>query len=302
MISAILFHQICIMFIYILLGMFLYQNKVITDQGSKEIASILLYLVIPCLLLNNLCVEPTDENLASFALSVLGAVVCLGTSMLLSRIIYPKKPIHCFASTFSNAGFIGIPLVQAAMGEEMAFILMAMIVLLNILQCTYGVAILTGDKQKMSLESLLNPIIIAAFVSLLLFFTGIGVRLPDIITAPIRAISSMNAPLAMLVLGVYFAKADYKKVFFDPDIYLLCFNRLILIPFITALVLHFLPIEKDVVLTLLIAAAAPVGTNVAVYSQLHDLDYSYASGMVVCSTLLSILTVPVFISVIERII
>ena len=43
---------------------------------------------------------------------------------------------------------------------------------------------------------------------------------------------------------------------------------------------------------LLIVAACPVGSNVAVYAQLHNKDYPYAVETVVISTILSILTIP----------
>ena len=43
---------------------------------------------------------------------------------------------------------------------------------------------------------------------------------------------------------------------------------------------------------LLIAAACPVGTNVAVSAQLYGGDYTYAVRIVVMSTLLCVLTVP----------
>ena len=43
---------------------------------------------------------------------------------------------------------------------------------------------------------------------------------------------------------------------------------------------------------LMIVAACPVGSNVAVYAQLHGKDYLYAVETVVISTILSILTIP----------
>ena len=42
----------------------------------------------------------------------------------------------------------------------------------------------------------------------------------------------------------------------------------------------------------MIVAACPVGSNVAVYAQLHGKDYPYAVETVVISTILSILTIP----------
>ena len=48
-------------------------------------------------------------------------------------------------------------------------------------------------------------------------------------------------------------------------------------------------------LAILLASACPVGSNVAVYSQLHGADYPYAVQTVVISTLLSILTIPAMV-------
>lgn len=49
--------------------------------------------------------------------------------------------------------------------------------------------------------------------------------------------------------------------------------------------------------TILILAAAPIGSNVAVYAQLYGCDYKQAVKEVVLSTLLCILTMPVIIGV-----
>ena len=40
------------------------------------------------------------------------------------------------------------------------------------------------------------------------------------------------------------------------------------------------------------AASAPIGANVAVYVQLHDMDYPYACQSVALSTVLSVVTLP----------
>ena len=45
-------------------------------------------------------------------------------------------------------------------------------------------------------------------------------------------------------------------------------------------------------IAILIASACPVGSNIAVYAQLYDSDYTYAVETVVVSTLLSIITIP----------
>ncbi len=48
----------------------------------------------------------------------------------------------------------------------------------------------------------------------------------------------------------------------------------------------------EIRLALMLAAAAPVGANVAIYAQLYGSDHSYACKAVVRSTLLSLVTLP----------
>ena len=51
----------------------------------------------------------------------------------------------------------------------------------------------------------------------------------------------------------------------------------------------------------LIASACPVGSNIAVYAQLHNNNYTYAVETVVLSTFVSIITIPALITCATRI-
>ncbi len=46
---------------------------------------------------------------------------------------------------------------------------------------------------------------------------------------------------------------------------------------------------------LLIAIACPVGSNVAVYAQLHNCDYAYSVETVIISTFLAVVTMPLIV-------
>ena len=296
-ITKVLMGQLTIMFIYIGIGCFLYRKKIVSDIGSRQIASLLLWLVIPALEINTLRKEPSKENINVFLWSLLAAVCAMGISILISRILYKNKPVDHFAASFSNAGFIGIPLIDAALGEDKTFGIISLIVLLNILQSTYGVSVLKNKKEKIDLRLFLNPIIIGGAIGLFLFFTGLGIRLPKLIASPVSAIANMNAPLAMLTLGVYFARSDLKALIKDHRVYILSAVRLLVIPILTMFALKFIPLEKDILLAIQIAISAPVGANVAIYSQVYDLDYAYASSTVVLSTILSLLSLPLIVSI-----
>lgn len=285
--------QTLVMFLYMLAGWSLIKSGKITEKGSKDMASMLVWLIIPVVIIHSFCVECTPERLTALGQSVILAAAALGLAILVAQLVYGKKPVENFGTAFSNAGFMGLPLAKAALGDSAGFYLVAIVALLNILQATYGVSVLTYGKKKTSLRSLLtNPILVGSAIGLVLFLTGLGTKLPSVVNTAIGGVAALNAPMAMLVLGVYLAKSPLKELFACKGGYIASFWRLLVIPILTAILFWVLPIPADVRMAVLLAAAAPIGANVAVYAQLNDLDYSYACQTVALSTVLSILSIP----------
>jgi hypothetical protein len=89
-------------------------------------------------------------------------------------------------------------------------------------------------------------------------------------------------------------------MFRKKSLYLISAVRLLVIPAAAVFLLALLPASMNQMKTvLLIAVSCPVGSNVAVYAQLHGKDYPYAVETVIVSTLFSILTIPLVISLSE---
>ena len=291
--ALIILKQSLIMFLYMLAGYALYRAGKLTQEGSRGIASLLVNLVIPAVIVKSFCVDYSAERLAALGGSAAAALLMQLLAILIARLIYKKAPIDNFAAAFSNAGFIGIPLVTAVLGAGAVFYLVPMIVFLNLGQWTYGVAIMTGDAGKLKPRAvLLNAFVVATVIGLVLFVTGLGSRLPAVVSGTLNGIAAVNSPLAMIVLGVYLAQADLGKMVRDLRLYAVSAVRLLLIPAFSVLLLAVLPLNLEIRQTILIAGAAPVGANIAIYAQLYEKDYAYACQTVVMSTLLSIVTRP----------
>ena len=292
--------QIIIMCIYMAIGYTLFKTKKITKEGSANMATLLVWVIIPVVITKSFCVEPTAQRIHAMAQSAIATALVLGASLILSHVFFKKDPIANFGSSFCNAGFLGVPLVAATVGEYAVFYIAFFVALLNIGQWVYGVSLITDKKMKLDLPTLLHPLMLSVAVGLLLFFTGWGAKLPAVITGTMTGISGANAPLAMVVLGVYLAQADFKTLFTQARLYLISFVRLIMIPLVTLALLlglkYLMPsMDHAIILALLLTASAPVGANVAVYAQLHGKDYVYATKTVVNSTLLSLLTMPLMV-------
>ena len=101
----------------------------------------------------------------------------------------------------------------------------------------------------------------------------------------------------MFTIGIYMAQTNLLKMFIKPRLYLVSLVKLVIIPVITLLLLKVLPFDNETMkMCILIASACPVGSNIAVYAQLHKKNYGYAVETVVVSTIFSIITIPAIIT------
>ena len=298
-IVLLLLKRLVIMFIFMLIGAVLYKQKFISEEGSKSLGNLLIRLVLPCVILNAFISERTPEKIKSLLIAIGFSVILLGVSMCVSRLLFKKDPVAHFASSFSNPGFFGIPLIVAVINPEAVFYVAPFIACLNILQWTYGVATLKEEKIEINVKNIiLSPFMVAFLVGLAIFFTAIPI--PEIIKDVVSTSASLNTPIAMIVSGVYLAKVNVKKMLLNAKLYAVSASRLVLIPIISAAILCLLPGEYyDLKMGLLIAAACPVGSNVAVYAQLHNKDYVYAVETVVLSTICSVISIPLIVFVMQ---
>jgi predicted permease len=295
--GMILLQQIAVMFILMGIGFCMFRRKMITVQGTADIGKILLYVAVPAVIINSFCIERTAENTAALLHSAVIAGIGMFTAVLLSYLIFGRKDgISCFSSAFSNAGFIGIPLVQAVLGSNAVFFISVMIVLINALQWTFGVFTMTGDRSVMSPKKIVhNPIVIAVGIGLIIYCTGF--QLPDLISDVFSLISGLNTPLAMIVSGVYLAESDLVKMLKKKQIYIVSLIRLVLIPLTTILVFKLIPFgSQEIKLAIMIAAACPVGSNAAIFAQVYGKDSTEAVEQVCMSTILCLVTMPAVIT------
>ena len=293
----ILVKQMAQMFLLAGVGFLLYKGRKITQEGSKTLGNILIYASLPAVIINGFRVERTAEHVSGILWSAAGALVLLLVSVLISHFVFRKDPIGAFAGAFSNPGFFGVPLMIASLGQGAVFYAASFIAFLNIGQWTYGVSRLNGQPltEGLKLKKLIQaPFVIAILAGLILFATQIP--LPDVIVNCITTLAGLNTPLAMFTVGVFLAQTDFWKMFRKKELYLVSAVRLLLVPAVSLLLLSLLPADMAAMkMVLLIAVSCPVGSNVAVYAQLHGKNYPYAVETVIISTMLSILTIPLVV-------
>ena len=296
MLISILLRQIAIMALLAAVGVYLSRKGFLSPQGTKDLGAILLRVIIPCVIVKSYITEFSRERLLELALSAGLALIGFILAMVISYLVFGKRRrLENFAASFCNAGFIGIPLAQAIIGDDGVFYIAASVALLNLFQWTYVVYIMADRKDAISAKTIAkNPVVIAIVIGVVLFVSQIPV--PGIVTSTLGYIAGMNTPIAMILMGTYLAKLPLKKLL-DKRAYGCVLFRLVIIPAVILLVFWVLPVSNaDIALAAFLAAATPVGANICVFAQQYDCDYEFSVVTVCLSTLLSVITVPLLVS------
>ena len=130
--------QVLILFVMILTGAVCFRSGLIKEDGKRVLSDILLYLIAPAMLIDSYMVEfdpATFHNLLmTFVLSGVLLLLGLAVSFIFTwKLKSPNIVILRFACTFSNAGYMGFPLIRALFGEEGILYASAFLTMFNLL-------------------------------------------------------------------------------------------------------------------------------------------------------------------------
>ena len=319
--------QVAILFVLIGFGAALRKLKLLSDAAIEGLVNLLILFVTPCLIVDVFqC--PFDPAMlkglcVAFLVAVLGhvAVIALAYVCVRHRDENVRRPLM-LAAVFSNAGFMGIPLEQALLGDRGVFFGAVYIVVFNLFMWSWGYGIMMNDERRVMNEgggrkaldeagtgrrpihhssfivqhSLLNPGTIGIALGLPLFF--LSVKLPATVGEPIHHLANLNTPLAMIIIGFCLANAHLGRVLRIGGVYVATAIRLVFYPLLIVAALYPFRayLDRDMMLAMTIAASAPVAAMVSMFSAKFGRDVDTSVAMVSGTTLLSIVTMPVVIA------
>lgn len=288
--------KVAVMLILIFVGFVITRLGMFTEKGASETTTLLLKIVTPCLIVNSLISASGDLKPTELLLSAALSAFSMGISIALSYLVFRKEPpesqkVLRFSMIFSNAGFMGLPLVQAIVGDRGVVFGSFYVVVFNVICWTYGFIMMGGGKLNLK-TALLNPGVIGLAIGLPIYFLRIS--LPDIISEPIGFLAGLNTPLAMLVIGSFVARVDLRTFLTDISVYKMAFLRLILCPGLYLLALLLIRPEPELFISSVIQASTPVAANTVLFAVEYHRDSALASKSVASTTVLSIITIPIF--------
>ena len=289
--------QVGTLFLMMGVGYVLTKMGKFSRETLSQVTFLLLYVVVPCLMIDTLQIPRSARLMQVMGLCMaltlgLYLLMALGVSLLFRRQPADTRAVLRYGVMYGNIGFMGLPLIQAVLGDEGMVFAIVCQVGFTLFAWSHGV-LLMGGKEGFSVKKMFcNPGIFGAAAGVALFL--LDLRLPSFLGEGVAFLGSMNSPLAMVVIGSQMASADLGATFRNPLLYSSAVLKLAVIPLATALVL--LPLDLDPVMytTLVILAATPTAGYTSIFSQQYRRDTGTAAQLVTLTTLCCILTLPCF--------
>lgn len=287
------------LFILIGVGVCCQRFHLLNEAAVKCCANVVLYIATPCVIIKS-CIREFDVSmLRGFLIVVAAALV---NHLLLIAVAHGlfrdkdegRRRVLRFATVFSNAGYMAIPLQQAVLGDEGVFYCAAYIIVFNIVMWTYGVAEMSGSTKELSGKKLLlNPGILGVLLGMCVFLLSVPV--PVVLQDALGHMANLNTPIPMLIVGYYLAQTDLKAALRDGRSYLCLAVRLVLLPLLALGLLFVCGVRGTVLISLMICISTPVATASTMFATRYDRNPLLSVNLVSVSTLCAVVTMPLII-------
>lgn len=291
-------------FLVITFGAVLRWKKILTLEADHSLMQTGIYVLFPCFMVDSLLGNPALAHLSNL---LLAPVVGLGTVVLGYLIGYlvisrtKMKPSEKRAFSFSlgmyNYGYLPIPLAILLFDRETLGVLFVHNLGVEVAMWGVGVVILTGAFNKEGLKKCFNPPILTLITVIFVNALGLAPKVPSFVITTAHILGQCAVPLALLLIGA--VMVDFASEFRGKGngriITLACFLRLLLLPLIFLTIAKGLPCSKELKQVIILEAAMPSAVFPILMTKHYGSDVPTALRVVLGTSLLSLLTIPLWI-------
>ena len=293
-------NQILLMFILVLVGFFCRKLNILSQNAISSISKFLLNICIPAMIISAMQIPFSVSIAGNAGLTLIAALIyyVIGTviAWFLPKLLRAKREeigVFRYMTIFGNTMFMGFPVISMIFGQEALFYAAIFNIPFNLLSFSFGIWILKKESGvKFSPKIFLNAAFISTIFGLVLFLTSFTI--PEPIGGAIDLIGDLTVPLSLIIIGGYLANFQFKKIFTNFRQYIVACVRLLVVPFATWIICSCFLNDPLILGIAVITAAMPAAVNTVMLAEAHDAHPNIAAQGVFISTLLAIITVPIF--------
>lgn len=286
----------------LIIGLIMRKTGTITDAGKKSLTDLIINIILPCNIIYSFMIEFSYQIFIScgvvLVISVLIQVMCT----TIARFCYNKvgdgrKEVLQYATVCSNAGFMGNPIAESVFGSLGLLYASIYLIPLRIVMWSAGVSYFTHttDKKALVKKVATHPCIVAVGIGLFLMITQI--QLPGFVIRTISTVGSCTTATSMFIIGSILAEVNIKTLISKITL-LYSGLRLVLIPLVVYAGCMLFRVDPLLMGVSTVLAGMPAGTTTAILAAKYGGDEYFATKCVVLSTVLSLITIPIWCTVV----
>lgn len=280
-------------FLLMSLGFFSRKIGILKAGDERVLSAYVYYFALPALFFVNLAeTNFNEENIRFVAAGIIPIIAAIAIYLILYYTIrFPKDFLYLIilSTVFGSLAFFGIPFIMFAFpieGERLATLAASSISIVSV-----SASIIVLELYKLEKGSLpegfkivvkklsKNPLIISIFLGL--FFSLVGLKIPEYFSIPLHMLGSTTATVAIFMLGVFLYGRQYAKIAYAFKLSLL---RIVFLPLITLGIATFFSLPKMLTATLVVMHSTPVAVSMIVLSERYNFyKETVASLILVCS-------------------
>lgn len=279
--------------------------NLITKEGKSVLTDLIIYYLLPCSIIRSFWVE-FDSTIISAGLTVflMSVGIQVGCS-LVSAFCYnsiqkEQRVIMQYGTICSNAGILGNPLAEGLYGPLGLLYASIYTIPQRIAMWSEGVSFFTESPDKLTLvkKVVTHPCVIACMIGIVMMLSGI--RFPGFVSRAVDASADCLTAVSMIFVGTVLYEAGLKNVISVLSL-LYSAIRLFIIPLITMAVCMVIGTDKLAGSVCVILAAMPAGNTTAIMAAKYGGDEEFATQLVLLTTVLSMVLLPVWSLVLDKV-
>lgn len=285
------------LFALLAVGLLLRKVGLFNETSKTLLTDLVLYVTLPCSIVLSFQIDINTRLFTSLSIIFLISVGVQVFCYVLTRITFlavdpAKRSVLHYGLLVSNAGFLGLPIAAELFGATGLMYASIYLIPQRVVMWTAGLSIFSpaaANKRQAAMKVVLHPCMIAVYVGLFLMLTRLPI--PSFARMTLSSLGDCTTALSMLLIGSLFGEMEREHLRIDAHLVQFSFLRLVFIPLASLLVGRLLGIERVLIGVGVILAAMPGGSSTVILASKYGRDTTYASKLVIISTMLSLVSI-----------
>ena len=296
--------QMAILFAIVIVGFVCGKMNVTNQAFSKGFSNLIVNITCPALIIASTMGDNMPDRELIIPLLAIGTItyaILLVIARHLPKLLGVKtdeRGLYSFMLTFGNVGFIGYPIVASIFGNEAVFYASVLNVPNTISVFVWGTQFIIGKNGNgFPMKRLYSPAMIGTYISILI--VAFAWHAPQPMAQAFTLLGNITVPGSLLIIGYSMSQIPTKHLAGSPRLLLMAAFRLMILPLFVMQCLRLTGLFDDLTINInTIIIAMPVASFGTIFCLKYGVDETVMAQGTFVTTLLSILSIPLIVSLI----